>query len=50
MFYPCQVWLHCFVDIDDILSSRVILSLSLIQEGHLSLSGKKNVHKYWLIA
>ena len=27
-----------------------MLSLSLIQEGQLSVSGEKNVHKYWWTA
>ena len=36
--------------IDHEIFSMVILFLWLIQMGWLSVSGKKNVHKYWLMA
>ena len=35
---------HSFVKIDYEIFSKVILSLLLIQEGQLSVSGEKNVH------
>ena len=35
---------HSFVEIDCEILSTVILSLPLIQEGQLSVSGEKNVH------
>ena len=35
---------HSFVEIDHEIFSTVILSLSLIQEGQLSVSGEINVH------
>ena len=35
---------HSFVEIDHEIFSTVILSLPLIQEGQLSVSGEKNVH------
>ena len=38
-FDPLRVWQHSFVDIDHGIFSTVILSLPLIQEGHLSVSG-----------
>ena len=40
-FSPCQVWQHSFVEIDHELFSTVILSLPLIQEGQLSVSGER---------
>ena len=39
---------HSFVDHE--VFSKVILSLLLIQEGQLSVSGEKKVLKYWLTA
>ena len=45
-----RVQQHPFVEIDHAIFSTVILSLLLIQEGQLSVFGKKNVHKYWLTA
>ena len=39
-FDPRQVWQHSFVEIDQEIFSTVILSLPLITEGQLSVSGK----------
>ena len=41
MFNPCWVWQHSFVEIDHEIFSTVILSLLLIQEGQLSVSGER---------
>ena len=38
---PCLGWQHSFVEIDDEIFSTVILSLPLIQEGQMSVSGKR---------
>ena len=46
-FDPHQVRQHSFVEIDHEIFSTVILSLLLIKEEQLSVSGK-NVHKYHL--
>ena len=43
-FDPRQGWQYSFVEIDHEIFSTVILSLPLIQEGQLSVSGEKNVH------
>ena len=43
-FNPRQGRQHSFVEIDREIFSTVILSLPLIQEGQLSVSGRKNVH------
>ena len=40
-FNPCQDWQHSFVKIDHEIFSTVILSLPLIQEGQLSVSGER---------
>ena len=40
-FIPRQGWQHSFVKIDREIFSMVILSLSLIQEGQLSVSGER---------
>ena len=40
-FNPCQGLQHSFVEIDHEIFSRVILSLPLIQEGQLSVSGDR---------
>ena len=40
-FNPCQGRQHSFVEIDHEIFSAVILSLPLIQEGQLSVSGKR---------
>ena len=40
-FYPCQGRQHSFVEIDREIFSMVILSLLLIQEGQLSVSGER---------
>ena len=40
-FNPCRGWQHSFVEIDREIFSTVILSLRLIQEGQLSVSGKR---------
>ena len=40
-FNPCRGWQHSFVEIDHEIFSTVILSLPLIQEGQLSVSGKR---------
>ena len=40
-FNPCRGWQHSFVEIDHEIFSTVILSLLLIQEGQLSVSGEK---------
>ena len=40
-FDPRQVRQHSFVEIDHEIFSTVILSLPLIQEGQLSVSGKR---------
>ena len=39
-----QVRQHSFVEFGDEIISTAILSLPLIQEGQLSVTGKKNVH------
>ena len=49
-FDPCCVWQRSFVEID-MKDYLVILSLLLIQEGQLSISGASNVnlqHMFWL--
>ena len=38
---PPQGWQHSFVEIDHEIFSTVILSLPLIQEGQLSVSGER---------
>ena len=40
-FNPCRGRQHSFVEIDHEIFSTVILSLPLIQEGQLSVSGKR---------
>ena len=40
-FDPCRGRQHSFVEIDHEIFSTVILSLPLIQEGQLSVSGKR---------
>ena len=40
-FNPCRGRQHSFVEIDHEIFSMVILSLPLIQEGQLSVSGKR---------
>ena len=40
-FNPHRGWQHSFVEIDHEIFSTVILSLPLIQEGHLSVSGER---------
>ena len=40
-FNPRQGQQHSFVEIDHEIFSTVILSLPLIQEGHLSVSGER---------
>ena len=40
-FNPCQGLQHSFVEIDREIFSTVILSLLLIQEGQLSVSGER---------
>ena len=40
-FNPRRGWQHSFVEIDDEIFSTVILSLPLIQEGQMSVSGKR---------
>ena len=40
-FNPRRGWQHSFVEIDHEIFSTVILSLLLIQEGHLSVSGER---------
>ena len=40
-FNPCRGRQHSFVEIDHEIFSTVILSLQLIQEGQLSVSGKR---------
>ena len=40
-FNPCRGRQHSFVEIDREIFSTVILSLLLIQEGHLSVSGER---------
>ena len=42
-----QVRQHSFVDIDHEIISMAILSLPLIQEGQLSVSGERMCTKYW---
>ena len=42
-------WQHSFVEIDHEIFSTVILSLPLIQEGQLSVSGEECA-QYWLTA
>ena len=40
-FNPCRGRQHSFVEIDHEIFSTVVLSLPLIQEGQLSVSGKR---------
>ena len=40
-FNPLRGWQHSFVEIDHKIFSTVILSLQLIQEGQLSVSGER---------
>ena len=40
-FNPCRGWQHSFVEIDHKIFSTVFLSLPLIQEGQLSVSGER---------
>ena len=40
-FNPCRGQQHSFVEIDHEIFSTVILSLPLIQEGQLSVSGER---------
>ena len=40
-FNPCRGRQHSFMEIDHEIFSTVILSLPLIQEGQLSVSGKR---------
>ena len=40
-FNPHRDWQHSFVEIDREIFSMVILSLPLIQEGQLSVSGER---------
>ena len=40
-FNPRRGWQHSFVEIDHEIFSTIILSLLLIQEGQLSVSGKR---------
>ena len=40
-FNPCRGWQHSFMEIDNEIFSTVILSLPLIQEGQLSVSGER---------
>ena len=40
-FKPHRVWQHSFVEIGREIFSTVILSLPLIQEGQLSVSGER---------
>ena len=40
-FNPRRGWQHSFVETDHEIFSTVILSLPLIQEGQLSVSGKR---------
>ena len=39
--HPRRGWQHSFVEIDHEIFSTVILSLQLIQEGQLSVSGER---------
>ena len=41
VFNPCQGRQHSFVETDHEIFSSVILSLPLIQEGQLSVSGER---------
>ena len=45
---PRRGWQHSFVETDHEIFSTVILSLPLIQEGQLSVSGE--CAQYWLTA
>ena len=38
---PAGIWHHSFVEIDNEIFSTVVLFLRLIQEGQLSVSGKR---------
>ena len=40
-FNPHRGWQHSFIEIDHEIFSTVILSLPLIQEGQLSVSGER---------
>ena len=46
--FPCSS-LHSLVEIDHEIFSMIILSLELIEEGKLSVSGKR-MYKYWITA
>ena len=48
-FNPCRGRQHSFVEIDHEIFSTVILTLPLIQEGQLSVSGEECA-QYWLTA
>ena len=41
-------WSHTFMEIDHALISTIILVLSLIQEGLLSVTSESLCTKYWL--
>ena len=43
-FNPSQLWQYSFVEIDYEIFSTVILSLQLVQEGQLSVSGKRMIN------
>ena len=45
-FHP-HILQHSFVEIDHEIISTSILSLPLIQEGQLSITGKRMCTKYW---
>ena len=42
-----HVWQHSFVEIHNEIISTAILSLLLIQEGHLSVTGERMRTEYW---
>ena len=46
-FNPRRGRQHSFVEIDHEIFSTIILSLPLIQEGQLSVSGERNCAQYW---
>ena len=45
-----HVWKYSFVAVGHEIISTVILSLLMIQEGQLSVTGERMCTKYWLTA
>ena len=45
--FDSHIWQHSFVQIGHEIISKAILSLPLIQEGQLSVTGERMCTKYW---